>query len=149
MKEKKNNKMKHLIVAILLLASHFQIRAQEASDKIIGVWLNDEANSKIEIYKTGNTYSGKIIWIAQLENNPELNPKDTKNPDPGKRNQPILGMDIITGLKYLNGKWVNGEIYTPKRGVYADCEVELSITKQLKIFVSKGMFTRTKTWIRE
>ena len=89
------------------------------------------------------------LECAQLKNNPGLNPKDKNNPNPEKRNQSILGMDIITGLKYSDGKWVKGTIYTPQKGIYADCKVELHSDKQLSLVVSKGMFSRTKTWIRE
>jgi uncharacterized protein (DUF2147 family) len=152
MREKKESSMKHLtkvIIAVILFACQFIAQAQEAPDNIIGVWLNDDKTNKIEIYKANDTYSGKIIWIAQLENNPGLNPKDKNNPNPEKRNQSILGMDIITGLKYSDGKWVKGTIYTPQKGIYADCEVELHSDKQLNLVVSKGMFSKTKTWIRE
>ena len=144
--------MKHLTkvtLALLLIACQFNIQAQESSDKIVGVWLNENKNNKIEMYKVDDTYSAKIVWIEQLENNPGLDPKDKNNPIPERRNQSILGMDIITGLKYSNGKWVKGTIYTPQKGIYADCEVELHSDKQLNLVVSKGIFSRTKTWIRE
>jgi uncharacterized protein (DUF2147 family) len=136
-------------IAILLFACQFRVYAQESPDNIVGIWLNDDKTNKIEIYKVDDTYSGKIIWIAQLESNPGLNPKDKNNPNPEKRNHSILGMDIITGLSYSDGKWVNGKIYTPEKGMYLDCEIELLSDKKLKLTVSKGMFSRTKTWTRE
>jgi uncharacterized protein (DUF2147 family) len=144
--------MKHLTrvtLALLLIACQFNIQAQESSDKIVGVWLNEDKTNKIEIYKVDDTYSAKIVWIEQLENNPGLDPRDKNNPDPEKRHQSILGMEIITGLKYSNGKWIDGKIYTPEKGIYADCEVKLPSDDQLNLVVSKGMFSSTKTWFRE
>jgi uncharacterized protein (DUF2147 family) len=138
-----------ITIAFLMFACQFNIQAQKSSDKIVGIWLNDDKTNKIEIYKVDDTYSAKIVWIEQLENNPGHDPKDKNNPDPEKRNQSILGMDIITGLKYSDGKWIKGTIYTPQKGIYADCEVELHSDKQLNLVVSKGIFSKTKIWIRE
>ena len=141
--------MKHFVLIFLTLGFLDTIQAQQPKDNIIGVWLNDDKTYKIEVYKVNDTYSGKIVWIEQLDKNPGLDPKDKNNPIPERRNQSILGMDIITGLKYSDGKWVKGTIYTPQKGIYADCEVELHSDKQLNLVVSKGIFSRTKTWIRE
>lgn len=141
--------MKYIVTLLLTIGFLNNIQAQEPSDKIVGIWLNEDKTNKIEIYKIDDTYSGKIVWIAQLEKNPGLNIKDKNNPNPEKRNQSILGMDIITGLKYSDDKWINGTVYTPQKGIYAKCKVELFSDNQLNLIVSKGMFSRTKTWIKE
>jgi uncharacterized protein (DUF2147 family) len=141
--------MKYFIPLITVLIFQFSVYAQKSPDKIIGVWLNEEKTNKIEIYKDGDTYRGRIVWIAQLDNNPGFNPKDKNNPNPEKRNQSILGMDIITGLKYSDGKWLNGIIYNPQKGKYADCKVDLPADTQLNLVVSKGLFSKTKTWIKQ
>ncbi len=141
--------MKHILLIFLALGLLNKIQAQEPSDKIVGSWFNEDKTSKIEIYKAGETYFGKIVWIADLEKNPKLNLKDKNNPNPKLRNRNILGIDIITGLKYSGGNWVNGTIYAPKRGMYADCEVELLSNGQLKIVVSKYGSTKSQIWTRK
>ncbi|MGD9327342.1 MAG: DUF2147 domain-containing protein [Cyclobacteriaceae bacterium] len=141
--------MKYTIPLLTVLIFQFSVYAQKSPDKIIGLWLNDEKTNKIEIYKVGDTYSGKIVWIAQLDKNPGFSPKDKNNPNPEKRNQSILGMDIITGLKYSKGKWLKGSIYNPQKGIYADCKVELPAETRLDLIVSKGVFSKTKTWIKQ
>jgi len=141
--------MKHIVLLFLTLSFLNDIQAQEPSDKIAGSWFNDDRTNIIEIYKTGVTYSGKIVWLAELEKNPEYKPKDKNNPKPELRNRYILGMDIITGLQFTGGKWINGTIYTPKRGIYADCKVELLSDGRLKIIVSRSGMTRTQTWTRK
>jgi len=140
--------MKHRVLLFLIL-SFLNIQAQEPSDKIVGSWFNEDKTSKIEIYKAGETYSGKIVWLAELEKNPERKPKDKNNPNPELRTRNVLGMDIINGLQYSGGKWINGTIYTPKRGIYADCKVELLSNGRLKIIVSKSGFTKTQIWTRK
>ena len=141
--------MKHIVIIFLTLSFLNNIQAQQKFDKIVGNWLNEDKTSKIEIYKVGDTYSGKIVWLAELGKNPERKPKDKNNPKPELRNRNILGMDIITGLQYSAGKWVNGTIYTPKRGIYAECEVELLSNERLKIIVSKSGFTRAQILTRK
>ncbi len=141
--------MKRIVLLLLTLGFLNNIQAQEPSDKIIGIWLNEDNTNKIEIYNTGNSYSGKIVWLSTSESNPKLQPKDINNPDTKLRNRNILGMEIITGLQHSNGKWVNGTIYSPKKGIYANCKVELLSNQQLKIIVSKSGFTKTQIWTRK
>ena len=141
--------MKHIVLLLLTIGFLNIVQAQQPSDKIVSSWFNEDQTGKIEIYKAGETYSGKIVWLAELEKNPGRSPKDKNNPNPELRNRNILGMDIITGLQYSGGKWINGTIYTPKRGIYADCEVELLSNGRLKIMVSKSGFTKTQIWTRK
>jgi uncharacterized protein (DUF2147 family) len=141
--------MKHMAFLFLTIGILNNIQAQEPSDKIVGIWLNEDKTNTIEIRKSGNTYSGKIVWISKMESNPNLKPKDKNNPNPELRNRDILGLEIITGLQYSAGKWIDGTIYTPKRGMYADCKVELPTNEQLKIIVSKSGFTKTQIWTRK
>ena len=138
-------------IALLLITLSFlnNIEAQEPPDKIVGIWLNEDKTNKIEIYKAGISYSGKIVWLSTMESNPKLQPKDKNNPDTKLRNRNILGMEIITGIQYFNGKWVNGTIYSPKKGIYANCKLELLSDQQLKIIVSKSGFTKTQIWTRK
>jgi len=141
--------MKHIVILFLTLSFLNTIQAQEPSDKIVGIWLNEDKTNTIEICKSGNTYSGKIVWMSKMESNLNLKPKDKNNPNPELRDRDILGLEIITGLQYSAGKWIDGTIYTPKRGIYADCKVELPTNEQLKIIVSKSGFTKTQIWTRK
>lgn len=141
--------MKNLALLLLTLGFLNNIQAQEPSDKILGIWLNEDKTNKIEIYKAGDTYSGKIAWLAKVDDNPNLHPKDKNNPNPELRNRSILGIDIITGMQYSGSKWDRGTIYAPKKGMYADCKAELLSNGQLKIIVSKSGFTKTQIWTRK
>ncbi len=141
--------MKHIALIFLTISILNNIQAQEPSDKIVGSWFNEDKTSKIEIYETSKSYNSKIVWLAELEKNPERKLTDKNNPNPKLRNRNILGMDIITGLQYSGGKWINGTIYTPKRGIYADCEVVLLSNGKLKMIVSKSGIKRTQIWTRK
>jgi len=123
------------------------VYAQDAGNNITGIWLNEERSAKIEISKDGDSYSGKIIWLAEET---EKNGKplvDKKNPDPKKRTQPILGLNILSGLEYSDDEW-RGTIYAPKAGQFADCSIKLKGMDKMQIKVSKGFFSKTKIWTR-
>lgn len=138
--------MKNMLMLFLTLGFLNYAQAQEPSNKIVGNWVTDDNAFTIEIYQADGSFSGKVVGISELDSNPNLDPKDTKNPNPKLRDRSILGMDIITGLKYSGGKWVNGTIYAPKKGIYADCNIELLSNGELKVIVSKSGFTKTKIW---
>jgi uncharacterized protein (DUF2147 family) len=67
--------MKHLFVFVLMLGYLNNIHAQEPSDKIVGTWINEDKSSKIEIYKAGDAYAGKIVWISQWIAIPACSPR--------------------------------------------------------------------------
>lgn len=103
----------------ILLFSVFSIAfsfAQEESVK--GIYYNTEKTSKIKIFKaTNGKYYGKIIWL-ETEGK-----KDENNPDPSKRNKPLLGMLFVKGFNYIVDKkqWAGGTIYDPDNGKTYDC----------------------------
>ena len=67
-----------LRISILL----FPILLFSQSDDICGVWLEEEKQSHIEIYKNlENNYEGRIIWLAEpIDENGEIK-KDKENPN--------------------------------------------------------------------
>lgn len=140
--------MKQFIFSFLLLGVAFTTQAKEPGNQLAGVWTNYPQNIRIEFYQTSNSYSAKIVWLLAPDD-PQGNPKrDHNNPDPGKRDRLILGLNLITGLTGAGDEWNGGRIYAPKRGVYADCSVKVISDNVLKLTVKKGLFTDTKIWTR-
>ena len=54
-----------LIIGFLLVAA-FTATAQTGGNKIIGVWCNETNTVHIEFLQSGNSYSGKIVWMDLL-----------------------------------------------------------------------------------
>ena len=64
----------------------------------IGVWFNTEKDAKVEIYKCGDKYCGKIIWL-KFPNNEEGTPKmDKNNPDDKLKKRAVLGLNLLSGF---------------------------------------------------
>ncbi|MGD9977960.1 MAG: DUF2147 domain-containing protein [Bacteroidales bacterium] len=140
--------VKQFLFPLLLIISQTLVQAQNLEDDAVGVWMNEDETVKVEITKNESVLSGKIVWTYKAHDSNGNLLLDRKNPDPQKRNQPILGLTIINGLKYSNGKWSGGTIYAPRRGQLADCTLELSGDKLIVTVSTKG-FSRSKVWTRQ
>jgi uncharacterized protein (DUF2147 family) len=119
-------------------------------DRIIGVWLTADDKAHVEVYKTGDQYSGKIVWLKE----PEKNGKpvvDDQNPDENLRDRPILNMEMMYGFVYDGeGVWVDGRVYDPESGDEYRGKLELvdENTMELRGYILIPLFGRTETWTR-
>ena len=60
--------MRNLTVILALmgfLASPFlSVQAQEVqADDILGMWLNEDKDAHVDIYKEGDKFYGKVVWL--------------------------------------------------------------------------------------
>ncbi|MDA9303039.1 DUF2147 domain-containing protein, partial [bacterium] len=67
-----------------------------------------------------------------------------------RKNAPILGMNILTGLKKDGDEWSGGKILDPKNGKEYKCYIQLLDENTLKIrgYIGFSMFGRTAIWKR-
>ncbi|MBQ4032856.1 MAG: DUF2147 domain-containing protein [Paludibacteraceae bacterium] len=66
-------------------------------DDIVGVWLDDEGNGKTEYVSAGDgVYKAKCVWLAKDKEKDGSPLKDKKNPDKSKRQQTVVGADVMT-----------------------------------------------------
>lgn len=138
------------VIAIMLLAG-LTAQAQTKADDILGIWWNQEKTSKIEVYKNGGKYFGKIIHLEE-PNDEQGKPKvDKDNPDEKLRTRPILGMVILKDLAYdEDNEYEDGNIYDPKSGKTYSANAELVNKNQLNLrgYVGISLIGRTSTWTR-
>ena len=139
--------MKKTLFSFLCIIS-FSINAQT----IFGKWENrDEETNKvdsvIEIYeKNGKAYA-KIIEITDREKQNSVCDKCKDE----RKNKPILGMNILTGLSKNNDEWSGGKILDPKNGKIYSCFIQLKNNNKLKVrgYVGAALFGRTVYWYRK
>ncbi len=130
-----------LLPIIALLFASINVTAQTA-DKIIGKYWSPKKDGKVEIYKVGDKYFGKIIW----GNKPS---KDTKNPKPELRTREVIGIVFLTNFKYKDEQYQDGEIYDPLSGKTYSCKMWLE-NQNLKVrgFIGISILGRTETFER-
>jgi uncharacterized protein (DUF2147 family) len=133
--------MKTLFALLLFI---FPLAAATSSpDDIVGVWLTENDESKVQIYKVGNEYFGKIIWLKE-PNDKNGNPKkDIRNQDVSKRNNPAIGILVLKNMRFKDDKW-KGTIYGPKRGREANCTLKLKDKDTIEGKATYGPFSDTK-----
>lgn len=127
------------------LAGAGQTFAQTKADALLGEWLSAKKGSRIQIYKQGSTYAGKILWGTGSAK------KDVKNPDASLRNRELIGLTILNGFTFAgDDEWANGTIYDPREGKTYSCKLTLKSPAQLNIrgYVGLSLFGRTETWTR-
>lgn len=145
--------MKIIAISILAFVTMMVLPAysQNKADDIIGVWLTSgKEPAKIQVYKSGEKFYGKIIWLK----NPIQNGKqkvDANNPDKTKRNNPIIGLVMLTGFKFDGDEeWRGGIIYDPESGKAYSSYMYLNDKNTLKVrgYVGISLFGRTEMWTR-
>jgi uncharacterized protein (DUF2147 family) len=133
------------LIIILLLFANSPIYAQS----IFGKWktIDDETNkpkSVVEIYEKDGRAYGKIIKLFQ---------EPDEDPDPicdecsdYRKNEKVLGMQIITDMIKDQDDWEDGEILDPENGKVYRCKLWVKDgTLQVRGYIA--FFFRTQTWL--
>ncbi len=118
---------------------------------IFGKWnsFDEETNeieSIVEVYKKDGKAYAKIISISDPKKRSATCFKCT-----GKRkDEPIVGMEILTGLKEKGDEWSGGKILDPKNGKEYKCYIKLLDKNTLKLrgYIGISLFGRTAIWKR-
>ena len=121
----------------------------QAENAILGLWYNTEKTAQVEILKNGSTFIGKIVWLK--DPNPGGRPVlDKDNPDPKLKSRPLMGLNLLQGLKYDSGIWDDGTIYDPKTGKTYSCQLALksSAVLEVKGYIGFSLIGRTVEWTR-
>ncbi len=104
-----------LFLSMFLPLISFVAKAQK-NDDVVGIWMNEAKNGKIEIYRSGDKYFGKLIWATNLVDANGMSRTDVNNPDDTLNSRPLLNVIFLTGFIYDDGSWENGKVYDPKSG---------------------------------
>lgn len=125
------------------------IAAAFAQD-VIGKWKLDNGTAIVEVYKQGDAYNGRIVWLEK-PNGPDGKPSvDTNNPDKNLRSRQLMGLNMLSGLKKDGDEYTAGKIYDPGNGKTYNCsmKVEGKVLKVRGSLDKKGLIGRTMDWFR-
>ena len=138
--------------AIALVALPLLAQAQ-AKDTPVGLWktIDDEtkqAKSLVRITEKDGVLTGKI---EKLLDPSKAESKCEKCSD-DRKDKPVQGMTILTGLKKGDGEWNEGQILDPNNGkVYKAKATIRDAGKQLEVrgFIGIAALGRSQMWVRE
>lgn len=141
-----------LFFVSLFLSLSFQYSWANDGDKVLGLWKNGEGTGIVQIYKKGDKYFGKIVWL-KIPNNPDGTPRtDVNNPEESLRKKPIKGLENLRNFEFVSKNvWENGQIYDPKTGNDYSCEMKLVNENTLEVrgFIGVSLFGKTDVWKRQ
>jgi uncharacterized protein (DUF2147 family) len=138
--------------ALAVLVCGFSVSAM-AQMSPVGVWqtIDDKdgsVKSEIRIVENAGVVSGKVDKILDPKAKPDEKCVECTDE---RKDQPILGMEILRGLKKTEGKdvWEGGNILDPKNGkVYRATVTPIEGGKKLQMRGYIGFFYRTQIWNR-
>ncbi|MDX1906240.1 MAG: DUF2147 domain-containing protein [Bacteroidia bacterium] len=122
----------------------------------IGRWKTiDDVTGKQKSYVEITERNGKLYGkIVQLFREPGEDPDpvcDKCGTSDSRRNQKVLGMEILQGLyKVSSTKWEGGKILDPKNGSVYDCYIEMQGNDKMMLrgFMGVSFLGRTQYWYR-
>ncbi|MEO8407874.1 MAG: DUF2147 domain-containing protein [Oxalobacteraceae bacterium] len=140
-----------LLIALAMSALH----AWADDTSPVGLWksIDDhtgKAKSLIRISESDGQLSGKVEKLFRALGE-EQNPKCDKCSD-ARKDQPIIGMTILSGLKKNGDEYSGGEILDPANGKLYKSKVSVvNSGKKLNVrgYIGAPLFGRTQVWVRE
>ncbi len=120
----------------------------------LGKWktIDDETGkvkSIVEIYEKEGKLYGKVLQLFRAPSEGQ-DPKCDKCED-DRKNQRVIGMEIIRDMEKDGDEWDDGTICDPKNGTIYDCKfwIDEDNPDKLQVRGYVYFFFRTQEWIRE
>ena len=133
-----------VLAALGALAAFAALPAGAASmAPIDGRYIDSGGFVEITIARCGSSRCGTITKI--IKNKPGEPNRDVHNDNPSLRDRPILGIRLITGLKWDDDRW-RGEIYNPEDGNTYRAEVRPARGGALEVKGCLAFLCRTRVW---
>ena len=145
-KPEKIKEMKKIVISMIIMLASISTYAQD----VVGKWKLEDGTAIVEVYKQGDVFNGKIVWL-QNPTEPDGTPaKDENNPDAKLRSRQLLGLNMLSGLKKDGGEYTGGNIYDPGNGKTYNCsmKVEGDVLKVRGSLDKRGLLGRTMDWFR-
>ncbi|WP_027214145.1 DUF2147 domain-containing protein [Burkholderia sp. WSM2232] len=144
---------KQAALAGVLLASAATAMAQ--ADTPVGTWqtIDDhtgQPKALVQIVQDGNgTLSGKVVKGLGAYDQPDR--RCTACTD-ARKDQPILGMTIISDMKKDGDAWDHGQILDPENGKLYKCKMRLEDGGNKLVvrgYIGVSLLGRSQTWVRQ
>jgi uncharacterized protein (DUF2147 family) len=135
---------------LALVAFGVSLSMSLAAD-LSGTWLTEGGTATVRLANCGDAVCGTIIALKQ-PNDPETGKPQTdrNNANAGLRNRPILGLQIVLGMKPSGGAKWTGKVYNAEDGETYTGNITLQSQNALKLegCILGGMICQGQTWTR-
>ena len=140
---------------LLMVLSLIAIAAGADTMSPVGLWrTTDDKTGKeralVRIVENEGRYEGRV---EKIFTQPGDDPQHLCRKCEGERkDQPIIGMNILWGLKRDGDQYSGGEILDAKEGKIYRCKMKLvegGRKLEVRGFIGVALFGRSQTWTRE
>lgn len=142
-----------ICVSLLLLSLSLSVLAEDKvkADDVLGFWLSESKKGVVEIYKKGDEFEGKLVWIKDIHDGKVEDKLDINNPEESERKKSLKGLVNLKGFKFDGNEWTGGTIYDPQKGKTYKAFMKMDGNDKLKIrgYIGISLFGRTTEWERQ
>ena len=134
-----------MFATLLAAPSSFAQGAPEPT----GVWLTQAGDARVKVSKCGGGICGVIVGLKDPIDPATGKPQvDDKNPNPGLRKRPMIGLPLFSGMQpSAPGKW-SGQIYNADDGGTYASSISAAGPDTLKVEGCVGALCGGETWTR-
>ena len=139
--------MKRLFTIVVMMLSAASVMSAQ---DIIGKWKLEDGSAIVEVYRQGNVFNGRIVWLETPTNADGTPVLDTNNPDKSLQSRQLINLNMLSGLKADGKEYNGGTIYDPGNGKTYNCsmKVENGVLKVRGSLDKRGLLGRTMDWFR-
>jgi uncharacterized protein (DUF2147 family) len=122
----------------------------QAAMPVTGTWLSADGGTKVRVSDCGGKLCGKVVWLNEPIDQSTGRPKtDKHNADTAKRTRPLLGVQVVQGMKPAgDNKW-SGQIYNADDGKVYQANVTLVSENAMRVQgCVLGVLCKSQTWTR-
>lgn len=131
--------------SILAAVAVFAIALPAHADPA-GMWTTSKA--KVRVSDCGGGLCATVVSLKEPNDEAGNQKVDRNNADKGKRERPIVGISILSGMKPDGDKW-SGQIYNPEDGkTYKATMTEQGGELKVQGCALAGLICKTQVWKR-
>jgi uncharacterized protein (DUF2147 family) len=136
-----------IIIAALVTCVAYVANGQSAAQNINGNWRTNSGRALIAIAPCS---AGTAVVCGRISRflvpEPAGGARDENNPNRALRSRPLLGVQVLTNLRWSDGAW-RGTGYSPEDGRTFNATVRID-GGQLNVRGCVTVFCRTVEWTR-
>jgi uncharacterized protein (DUF2147 family) len=115
-----------------------------------GLWATEGYRARVRIAAcpdTPETLCGTIVWLWNPLDGDGNRVRDSENPDPQRRGQPLIGTIILRNFRPAGpGVWRHGKIYNPEDGQTYSGTLKHIRPDLLEVSGCVFLFCRSQVW---
>ena len=145
-------KLMKLFSSLILLSITSVVSAASVNENdILGFWLSESGKGVIEIYRTGDKFEGKVVWVKDIHEAVVKAKFDIKNPKKELQSRSLLGLKNLEGFSFKKDQWKGGTVYDPAKGKTYSSYMSLKDIDTLKLrgYIGIALLGRTSVLKRQ